>query len=78
LLISATYAVIGGSVIFELVTPFALISFLTLPLAIGAIKTLRANYDRFAELIPAQAKTIQTHLFTGLLLSLGLVIGKML
>ena len=76
LLISATYAVIAGSVIFELVTPFALISFLTLPLAIGAVRILKANYDRFAELIPAQAKTIQTHLFTGLLLTLGLVIGR--
>jgi len=76
-LISATYLVIAGSVVFKMVTPFALISFLTLPLAVGAIKTLKSNYDKFAELIPAQAKTIQTHLFTGLLLSLGLVLGRM-
>ncbi len=75
-LIGATYMVIAGSVIFRMVTPFILISFLTLPLALGAIKTLKSNYDKFAELIPAQAKTIQTHLFTGLLLSLGLVIGR--
>ena len=75
-LISATYLVIAGSVIFKMVTPFALVSFLTLPIALGAIKILKANYDKFAELIPAQAKTIQTHLFTGLLLSLGLVIGR--
>lgn len=76
-LICATYLVIVGSVIFRMVTPFALISFLTLPLALGAIKTLKSNYDKFAELIPAQAKTVQTHLFTGLLLSLGLVLGRM-
>jgi 1,4-dihydroxy-2-naphthoate octaprenyltransferase len=75
-LISATYLVIAGSVIFRMITPFALVSFLTLPLAIGAIQTLKSNYDKIAELIPAQAKTVQTHLFTGLLLSLGLVIGK--
>lgn len=75
-LISATYLVIAGSVIFRMVTPFALVSFLTLPLAVGAIKILKSNYDKIAELIPAQAKTVQTHLFTGLLLSLGLVIGK--
>ncbi len=75
-LICATYLVIAGSVIFRMVTPFALVSFLTLPLAVGAIKILKANYDKFAELIPAQAKTVQTHLFTGLLLSLGLVIGR--
>jgi len=77
-LISATYLVIAGSVIFRMVTPFALVSFLTLPLAVGAVKTLKSNYDKFAELIPAQAKTIQTHLFTGLLLSFGLVIGKII
>ncbi|KPL00810.1 MAG: hypothetical protein AMJ91_03275 [candidate division Zixibacteria bacterium SM23_73_3] len=75
-LVCATYLVIAGSVIFRMITPFALLSFLTLPLAIGAIKILKANYDKFAELIPAQAKTIQTHLFTGLLLSLGLVVGR--
>jgi 1,4-dihydroxy-2-naphthoate octaprenyltransferase len=77
-LISATYLVIAGCVIFRMVTPFALVSFLTLPLALGAIKILKSNYDKFAELIPAQAKTIQTHLFTGILLSLGLIIGKMI
>ncbi|MGB8658102.1 MAG: 1,4-dihydroxy-2-naphthoate octaprenyltransferase [Candidatus Zixiibacteriota bacterium] len=76
LLISATYLVIAGSVIFGMVTPFALVSFLTLPIAIGALKILSSNYDKIAELIPAQAKTIQTHLFTGLLLSIGLVLGK--
>jgi 1,4-dihydroxy-2-naphthoate octaprenyltransferase len=75
-LISATYLVIVGSVIFGVVTPFALVSFLTLPLAIGAIKILRVNYDRIAELIPAQAKTVQMHLLVGLLLSLGFVVGR--
>ncbi len=76
-LIAATFLVIAGSVIFRMVTPFALISFLALPVALGAVRTLRLNYDKFVELIPAQAKTIQTHLFTGLLLSLGLVVGRM-
>ena len=75
-LISATYLVIAGSVIFKVVTPFALVSFLTLPKAVGAIRILRSNYDRIAELIPAQAKTVQTHLLVGLLLSLGFVIGR--
>ena len=78
LLIAATYLVIGGSVLFDLVTPFVLVSFLTLPLAIGAVRTLKSNYDRIAELIPAQAKTVQTHLFTGLLLSFGLVVGRII
>ena len=78
LLIASTYLVIGGSVLFRMVTPFALVSFLTLPLAIGAVRILKSNYDKIAELIPAQAKTVQTHLFTGLLLSLGLVVGRMI
>jgi 1,4-dihydroxy-2-naphthoate octaprenyltransferase len=76
LLILGTYAVILGSVVFKLVTPFVLLSFLNLPLAWGAVRILRSNFDKFTELIPAQAKTIQTHLSTGLLLSLGLVVGR--
>lgn len=75
-LIAATYSVIAGSIIFKMVTPFALVSFLTLPISLGAIKILKSNYDKITELIPAQAKTIQAHLFTGLLLSIGLVIGR--
>lgn len=78
LLIAATYLVIAGSVLFRMVTPFALVSFLTLPLAVGAVRTLKSNYDKIAELIPAQAKTIQTHLFTGLLLTLGLIVGRVI
>lgn len=76
LLILSTYAVILGSVAFKLITPFVLFSFLTLPIALGAVKILRSNFDKFAELVPAQAKTIQTHLFTGLLLTVGLIIGR--
>lgn len=75
-LISAPYLVIAGSVVFKMVTPYALLAFLTLPISLSAIKILKLNYDKIVELIPAQAKTIQTHLFTGLLLSLGLVIGR--
>jgi 1,4-dihydroxy-2-naphthoate octaprenyltransferase len=72
----ANYLIIVFSVIFKVVTPFALAPLLTLPLAVGAVKVLRVNYDKVAELIPAQAKTVQTHLFTGILLSLGLVVGR--
>jgi len=75
-LILANYLVILFSVIFRVITPFALAPLLTLPLAFGAMKILKVNYDKIAELIPAQAKTVQTHLFTGLLLSLGLVVGR--
>jgi len=75
-LIAATYLVIAGSVIFKMVTPFVLVSFLTLPISWGAVRILKSNYDKFAELIPAQAKTIQTHLLVGLLLSVGLIVGK--
>ncbi len=75
-LIAANYLVILFAVVFRVVTPFALAPLLTLPLTLGAIRVLRLNYDKVAELIPAQAKTIQTHLFTGLLLSLGLVVGR--
>ena len=76
LLIAATYLVIAGSVIFKMVTPFVLVSLLTLPISWGAVRILKSNYDKFTELIPAQAKTIQTHFLVGLLISVGLIVGK--
>ncbi|MCK4427203.1 MAG: 1,4-dihydroxy-2-naphthoate octaprenyltransferase [candidate division Zixibacteria bacterium] len=75
-LILANYLVIVFSVIFKVITPFALAPLLTLPLALGAVKVLRVNYDKVAELIPAQAMTVKMHLLVGLLLSLGFVVGR--
>lgn len=75
-LIFGTYAIILTSVIFGIITPFVLISFLTFPLAVTAVKVLKANYDKIFELLPANATTIKIHLLVGLLISLGFVVGR--
>lgn len=51
------------------------ISLLTLPLAWGALKIIRKNFNRTQEMIPAMGLTILLHLFTGVLLSFGYVIA---
>jgi 1,4-dihydroxy-2-naphthoate octaprenyltransferase len=56
------------------VTPFALLGLLTAPLAWRAWQVARVKYDSPRELTPANADTIQAHLWTGLLLTLGYVI----
>ncbi len=55
-----------------------MISFAALPLAFKAIKVLWKEYQSHEGLVPAQAITIQTVIATGLLVSLGLVLGRFL
>ncbi len=57
------------------VTPYyLLISFLTLPIAFIAIKTLIKNYDKIEELLPANKATIGLHFLFGLFLVIGYVL----
>lgn len=53
------------------VTPFALLGLLTAPVALRAYRVARQHHDHPRELTPANAATIQTHLWTGLLIALG-------
>lgn len=50
---------------------WALVSIITFPLAIKAYKITRANYDNVAQLTPANATTIQLHLFIGLIITIS-------
>jgi 1,4-dihydroxy-2-naphthoate octaprenyltransferase len=52
-----------------------LIALLTLPLAWKAIQGARHFHQDMPKLIPTNAMTIQIHLFTGLLLTLGVVVA---
>lgn len=74
LLMIATYGSLVLGVILAGVSPFALLGLLTVPLAWQAYRTARANYDNLPALLPANVNTIKTHLFTGLLMSLGYVV----
>ncbi len=54
-----------------------LVALLTLPLAVRAVKTLKANYMDPHAIIPANAGTIILHLSFGILLIAGFVIGTL-
>lgn len=51
-----------------------MLAFISLPIAINAMKITWKEYNSFINLIPAQALTIKTVIAQGLLISLGLVI----
>ena len=70
----ATYLLLVAGVVFGVVTPFALLGLLTLPIALKAYHVAQAHYDHPQELVPANAGTIQIHLLTGLLIALGYVV----
>jgi len=55
----------------------ALIALIPATVAAGATRIVSSKYARVREILPAQAKTIQTHLITGLLICLGLVLSRM-
>ncbi len=73
-IITAAYAALVTGVLTGLVTPFTLLGFLTVPHAVRAMKTLWKNYNNSMYLIPACANTIKTHVYTGLLITLGYIV----
>ena len=74
LLLALVYLSLLAGVLFGGVTPFALLGLLTSPLALKAYRVARLHYDHPRELTPANAVTIQIHLWTGVLVTLGYVV----
>ncbi len=60
------------------VTFLAMLSFIAFPLTLKAMKVAWTQYLSHENIVPAQALTIQTLIAHGLLLSLGLVLGRFL
>ncbi len=56
---------------------WSLIVFITFPLALRTVKIVRENYNRFAELTPANASTIKLHLNIGLLIAVSFIVDKL-
>ncbi|MBW2999615.1 1,4-dihydroxy-2-naphthoate octaprenyltransferase [Candidatus Woesearchaeota archaeon] len=77
-LVIFAYLFIAITVILKQFPLWALISLLTLPLAAKALIVAKNNYKKIKELMPANGMTIMMHLFTGLLLSLGFILDKIL
>lgn len=76
-LIAGAYCFIVAGVLLELLPWITLIALLTFPLAWKGIQGARRFYADAPQLIPTNAITIQVHLFTGLLLTLGVVLSAL-
>jgi len=74
-LLALSYLPVVGGVAGGLLPPWALLTLGGLPIALRAACILHQRYEETAALIPAQAGTIQAHLLTGVLLSLGLLLA---
>jgi len=62
----------------RLISPFTLLIFLVLPRVLRAIRVVRLNFNQTLYLIPANADTILSHLYAGMLLSLGYFLHKII
>ena len=77
-LIFGAYGAIVLGVLLALLPWITLIALLTLPLAWKGIQGARRFYADTPRLIPTNAITIQVHLLTGLLLTVGVVLSTLL
>lgn len=68
------YAVVLLSSIFGKLPLSTLISFATIPLGVKAVQFAKKYHSIPLKLVPANAMTIQSHLFTGLLLSVSFIV----
>jgi 1,4-dihydroxy-2-naphthoate octaprenyltransferase len=75
-IMTATYLSIILGVLARLISPFALLGLLTLPMALKAVRTARIYHDEYLKLAPANASTVMTHMLTGFLLSVGYLVDK--
>ena len=74
----AAYVSILIPVMARAVPPYCLLGLVTLPIAMKAINVAVANYADSPKLAPANAATIQLHMLTGLLVSVGFVLDRVL
>lgn len=77
-LLVAMYLWIVGAVVLGYMPYPVLISLLTVPKALTAIKGALNDYDKFEELIPAQGANVQTVLGTHALLAVGFLVASFL
>ena len=77
-LIFGNYALLLMAVVSGYLTPYALLAFLSFPVAIKTVKHFSRNMEKVPEIIPAQAGTIQIHALVGILMSIGCITGALL
>jgi len=75
-LLVSVYLLIISLVVARILPAGALITLITLPLAIKALSVSSRNFDKIDELLPANAATIALHSLIGILLGIGLILEK--
>ncbi|MFA5165298.1 MAG: 1,4-dihydroxy-2-naphthoate octaprenyltransferase [Candidatus Omnitrophota bacterium] len=76
LLMLSAYLAVAAGAISGILPGTALITAATFPLAVIAIKTAWAHYDKVKELLPANALTVAVHFIFGMLLTMSYVWGR--
>lgn len=76
LLLASAYICTLLLIVFKYLPNTCLIVFLSLPLAFKAFRISRKNFDKIYELLPANASTIGLHSLIGVLLCVGVILGK--
>ena len=71
-----TYFIIIAGVVAGIISPWAILGLVTIPIAMKAVNTAKVHYDDYLKLAPANVGTIMSHLLTGLLMTLGYMIDK--
>ncbi len=74
----ATYASILVGVAGRFLSPFTLIGLVTLPIAVKGARTALRYYDDYLKLTPANVATIMTHMFTGILMTVGYLLDGLI
>jgi 1,4-dihydroxy-2-naphthoate octaprenyltransferase len=72
------YLFIIAGIALSILPAWTLVTLLTLPLAIKAIRTARVHFDTVPELMPANAATIMLHFGTGILLTAGFILDRLI
>jgi 1,4-dihydroxy-2-naphthoate polyprenyltransferase len=72
------YLIIFLGIAFRILPIWTALVYITVPLAIIAIRIAWIHYDNIPKLLPANALTILLHLIFGLLLTAGFIIDKLL
>lgn len=75
-LLLSTYCFVVIGVIGKILPVFTLVMLVTLPLSFKTLRVSGKNYDKVTELLPANAATIGLHSLSGVLLTIGFVLGK--
>lgn len=65
------YAILAAAIVAGSMPPLTLVALLPLPIAVRSLQTARRSGGQVPAVLPANAATIQLHLFTGLLLCLA-------